>query len=253
MVRTQSAKGPESSSVDEREVARLSATAEAWWDPKGPFRPLHKLNPVRLAYIRDRVCAHFGHDPFAHRPLAGLSLVDVGCGGGLVVEPMVRLGATVTGIDAAADNVEAAARHAHDSGLSIDCRHTTAEALAETGKRFHVLLAMEVVEHVADRDVFLAACCRLLEPGGVMVLSTLNRTVKAFAFAIVGAEYLLGWLPRGTHRWEKFVRPAELARGLRRHGVRLTDVTGLAYDPLRDRWRLVPDPAVNYLATAVEA
>ncbi|MFQ5984150.1 MAG: bifunctional 2-polyprenyl-6-hydroxyphenol methylase/3-demethylubiquinol 3-O-methyltransferase UbiG [Alphaproteobacteria bacterium] len=253
MARIQSTTGLETSSVDEREVARLSANAEAWWDPKGPFRPLHKLNAVRLGYIRDQVAAHFGRDPFADRPLARLRLVDVGCGGGLLAEPLARLGATVTGIDAAADNVEAAARHARESDLSIDYRHATAEALAGTGNRFHVVLAMEVVEHVADRDAFLAACCRLLEPGGVIVVSTLNRTVKAFALAIVAAEYVLGWLPRGTHRWEKFVRPAELARGLRRHGVRLANVTGLAYSPLLDRWRLVPDAAVNYLATGVEA
>ena len=241
---------PSGGSVDPAEVARFAAMAGEWWDPRGKFRPLHKLNPVRLAFIRDRVAGHHRRDPLAGRPLDGLRLVDVGSGGGLLAEPMTRLGARVTGIDAAEDNVRMARLHAGEGGLH---RVSTAEALAQAGERFDVVLNMEVVEHVADRDVFLDACCRLVRPGGVMVAATLNRTAKAFALAILGAEYLLRWLPVGTHRWSRFVRPSELAAALRRNGLEVVELTGVVYNPLADRWHLAPgDLDVNYMAFAVK-
>ncbi len=240
-------------SVDRDEIARFGAMAEEWWDPRGKFRPLHKLNPVRLAFIRDRVAAHFGRDPLAERPLQDLRLVDVGSGGGLLAEPMARLGARVTGIDAAEPNVRMAGLHAAEGGLDIDYRFTDAEALAAAGERFDVVLNMEVVEHVADLGGFLDACCTLVRPGGVMVTATLNRTAKAFALAIVGAEYLLRWLPVGTHRWSKFVRPSELAAGLRAGGLDMVELTGVAYNPICDRWHLAPrDLDVNYMAFAAK-
>jgi len=240
-------------SVDPDEVARFGAMAEEWWNPGGKFRPLHRLNPVRLEFIRDRVAAHFGRDPLAARPLHELRLVDVGSGGGLLAEPMARLGARVTGIDAAEPNVRIAALHAAEGGLDIDYRVMTAEALAAAGERFDVVLNMEVVEHVADLGGFLDACCTLVRPGGVMVVATLNRTAKAFALAIVGAEYLLRWLPVGTHQWSKFVRPSELAAALRLNGMEMRELTGVAYSPIRDRWRLAPrDLDVNYMAFAAK-
>ncbi|MFQ5954683.1 MAG: bifunctional 2-polyprenyl-6-hydroxyphenol methylase/3-demethylubiquinol 3-O-methyltransferase UbiG [Kiloniellales bacterium] len=244
---------PAGGSVDPAEVARFSAMAEEWWDPGGGLKPLHKLNPVRLAFIRDRVAGHYRRDPLAHRPLDGLRLVDVGTGGGLLAEPMTRLGARVTGIDVAEDNVRMAQVHAREGGLDIDYRVSTAEALAQAGETFDVVLNMEVVEHVADRGGFLDACCRLVRPGGVMVVATLNRTAKAFALAIVGAEYVLRWLPVGTHRWSRFVRPSELAAGLRRSGLDVVELTGVVYNPLSDRWHLAPgDVDVNYMAFAVK-
>jgi 2-polyprenyl-6-hydroxyphenyl methylase/3-demethylubiquinone-9 3-methyltransferase len=244
---------PEASgSIDEAEVARFAEMAEAWWDPTGAFRPLHKLNPVRLAYIRDRLTAHFGRDRQALTPLAGLELVDIGCGGGLVAEPMARLGARVTGIDAGAANIGVAKLHAEQAGLAVDYRTATAEALADAGRQFDIVLALEIVEHVADRDLFLAAAAALVRPGGCLVAATLNRTLKSFALAIVGAEYVLGWLPRGTHDWRKFLRPSELAGGLRRHGLATGDVSGIVYDPLADSWRLARDVGVNYMMVATK-
>jgi 2-polyprenyl-6-hydroxyphenyl methylase/3-demethylubiquinone-9 3-methyltransferase len=241
-----------SPSVDEREVAQFAARAESWWDADGPFRPLHALNPTRIAYVRDRVAAHFGRDGQGFEPLAGLTLLDVGCGGGLLAEPMTRLGARVVGIDAAPENVRAAARHAAQADLAIDYRRATVEELAASGERFDVVLNMEVVEHVADQGAFLAAAAELVAPGGAMAVATLNRTVKAYALAIVGAEYLLGWLPRGSHHWEKFLRPSELARALRDADMEVVDVTGLGYDPLRGAWRLGRDVDVNYMVFAVK-
>ncbi len=237
-------------SVDRGEVARFAALADAWWDGSGAFRQLHKLNPTRLAYIRDRVAAHFGRDPLRARPLAGLRLLDVGSGGGLVCEPMARLGATVVGVDAAAENVEVATRHAAEAGLQIEYRCATAEELAADGGQFDVVLALEIIEHVTDMPAFIGAAASLVTPGGAMVVASLNRTAKSFLLAIVGAEYLLGWVPRGTHRWDRFVRPSELARALRRADFVLHDVTGMTYQPLRDRWRLGHDAGVNYLAFA---
>jgi len=241
------------STVDEGEIERFSRIAEEWWDPKGKFAPLHRLNPVRLGYIRDRAAAHWRRDPLGGSPLAGLSLLDIGCGGGLLCEPMTRLGAAVTGIDAADRNIATARLHAERQGLAIDYREATAEALAAEGRQFDIVLALEIVEHVADVDLFLQSCGRLAKPGGLVFLSTLNRTAKAWALAIVGAEYVLGWLPRGTHRWSKFLRPSELAAGLRPHGMDLRELAGVAYDPLRDKWGLGADLDVNYLLFATKS
>jgi 2-polyprenyl-6-hydroxyphenyl methylase/3-demethylubiquinone-9 3-methyltransferase len=241
---------PSVASVDPAEIARFEAIAAEWWDPEGKFRPLHRLNPVRLAWIRDRLAAHFGREAGGLRPLAGLGLLDVGCGGGLVAEPMARLGARVVGVDAGAGNVEVARLHARQSGLAIDYRQAAAEDLAASGERFDVVLALEVAEHVADVDAFLGACARLVAPGGALALSTINRTPQAWLAAIVGAEWLLGWLPRGTHEWRKFVRPSELAAGLRPHGMAVRGFAGLGYAPLADSWRETRDLSVNYLAFA---
>lgn len=238
-------------SVDANEVARFSALAGEWWDADGPLRPLHRLNPVRLGFIRDRAAARFGRDIKRPRPLAGLSLLDIGCGGGLVAEPMNRLGARVVAIDAAKDNIGVAHAHAGEAGLDIDYRHAAAEDLAAEGATFDIVLALEIVEHVADRDLFLRACGALVAPGGMMVLATLNRTLKAWALAIVGAEYVLGWLPRGTHEWDKFVRPHEVARGLRASGLKFAELSGVSYAPLTGEWRLSRDTDVNYMALAV--
>jgi 2-polyprenyl-6-hydroxyphenyl methylase / 3-demethylubiquinone-9 3-methyltransferase len=240
------------SSVDEAEVAKFAAMAEAWWDPEGEFRPLHRFNPTRLAYVRDRLCQHFGRDPKAARPLKGLKLLDVGCGGGLLSEPLARLGAEMTGLDAAEQNIKVAALHAEESGLTIDYRHLSVEELAARPERFDAVLNMEVVEHVADVGGFLRASAGLVRPGGVMIVATLNRTPKAFLMAIVGAEYLLRWLPRGTHDWRRFVRPSELAAALRGTGLQIEEITGVAYNPLTDGWRLAPrDLDVNYMVLAV--
>jgi 2-polyprenyl-6-hydroxyphenyl methylase/3-demethylubiquinone-9 3-methyltransferase len=230
------------------EIARFAAMAETWWDPHGTSRALHKMNPVRLAYIRDRVAGHFGCDPLKDHPLKGLSLLDIGCGGGLLSEPMRRLGARVTGIDATEENVRVAQLHAEQSGLDIDYRCVLPEDLATGKRRFDVVLNMEVVEHVADLDAFFRASCMLVKPNGVMAVSTLNRTIKSLMLAKVGAEYVLRWLPVGTHDWRKFVRPSELATGLRRHGVIVNDLSGMIYDPLGDEWRISRDLDVNYLA-----
>lgn len=237
--------------VDPAEIARFSALADEWWDPHGKFRPLHRLNPLRLAYIRDALCTHFHRDAHAERPLTGLSVLDIGCGGGLLAEPLARLGALVTGIDAAEENVKTAAVHAADGEVPVAYRCATAEELAAEPQRFDAVLALEVVEHVADVGLFLDACCRLMKPDGMLVLSTLNRTPKAFLLAIVGAEYLLRWLPRGTHDWRKFLRPSEIAAHLRRNGVVVRDLTGVVFDPVRDQFRLSPrDLDVNYMLWA---
>ena len=241
-----------SASVDDSEVAKFAALAESWWDSEGPFRPLHKFNPVRIRFIRDRLAGHFNRDPLAPEPLAGLRLLDIGCGGGLLTEPLTRLGATVVGIDATEKNIRIAALHAEQGGLSIDYRHTTAEALDEAGERFDAVLNMEVVEHVADVDAFLTASGNLVGNGGLMIAATLNRTAKSFALAIVGAEYVLRWLPRGTHDWRRFVRPSELAAGLRHAGMTVTSLTGVVFNPLTGIWSLSErDLDVNYMAVAV--
>jgi 2-polyprenyl-6-hydroxyphenyl methylase/3-demethylubiquinone-9 3-methyltransferase len=236
--------------IDPREVEKFDRFAAEWWNPDSKFRPLHKFNPVRLAYIKARICEHFGRDERTPRPLAGLRLLDIGCGGGLVTEPMARLGAEVVGADPARANIAAARLHAEKGRLVIDYRETNAEALAEGGERFDVILALEVVEHVADVDAFIRACADMLRPGGLLVVATINRTLKALALAIVGAEYVLRWLPRGTHRYDMLVRPAQLEAAFARSGLRLKHDTGVAYDPLRDRWRLTGDMDVNYMMTA---
>ena len=239
---------PPASTVDSAEVERFSRIAEEWWDTKGKFAPLHQLNPVRIGYIRDRAAAHWRRDALSGQPLAGLSLLDIGCGGGLLSEPMTRLGATVTGIDASVRNISVAGLHAGKQGLDIDYRATTAEALADQPARFDIVLALEIVEHVADVDLFLRSCGALVKPGGLIFLSTLNRTAKAWALAIAGAEYVLGWLPRGTHDWKKFLKPSEVARGLRAGGVETEEIVGVVYSPLRRAWSLnAADLDVNYM------
>jgi len=240
------------SSIDPAEVARFSAQAAHWWDPNGPFRPLHNFNPARLAYIRDRLCSHYGRDARASAPLNGLRLLDIGCGGGLVCEPMRRLGATVTGADASGANIGAASAHALQQGLDIDYRHSSAEALVQAGEQFDVVLNLEVIEHVADRGVFLTACARLLKPGGIMVLATLNRTIKAYGLAVLGAEYVLGWLPRGTHDWNKFITPDELSALLAAQGLAVSGRTGIVYQIFTGRWALGADEDVNYMLCAVK-
>ncbi len=243
--------GPEpEGSVDAAEIARFEKLAETWWDPNGPMRPLHQMAPVRIGFVRDQAAEAFGRDIAGDKPFAGLSLLDIGCGGGLMAEPMARLGFAVTAIDAAGKNIAVARRHAEQMGLAIDYRAAPVEALAEAGEAFDVVLALEVVEHVADLDGFLAAAVATLKPGGLMVLSTLNRTAKAFALAVVGVEYVLRWLPRGTHDWRKFVQPAELSASLRHAGARVTELSGLTYSPLSGRWSLSRDLGVNYFAVA---
>jgi len=238
-------------SVDAAEIDRFAALAADWWDPAGAMRPLHRLNPVRIGYIRDQATAHFGRDARAERPLDGLRLADIGCGAGLLCEPMARLGATVTGIDAAGEAIAVARGHADGAGLAIDYRVAAAEELARDGARFDMVLAMEILEHVADRDLFLDALAALVAPGGLMVVATINRTAKAWLLAIVGAEYILGWLPRGTHRFESLVRPSEVAAALRRGGLVLHDLTGVVYAPVGGRWTLdARDTDVNYMMAA---
>jgi 2-polyprenyl-6-hydroxyphenyl methylase/3-demethylubiquinone-9 3-methyltransferase len=249
-IATSGSTGAGSSTVDRAEIARFAALAESWWDPAGEFKPLHRLNPVRLGLLRDRLTTHFARDPAALRPFDGLRLLDIGCGGGLVAEPMARLGFAVTGIDAGTETIATARAHAEQSGLAIDYRAIAAETLAEAGERFDVVLALEIVEHVADLDAFLAAATTLVRPGGALIVATLNRTVKSYLFAIIGAEYVLGWLPRGTHEWRKFVRPSELAALLRRNRLRIEEIAGVTYNPLGDSWALSTDLDVNYMAFA---
>ena len=239
--------------VDVAEVRRFSRLAGEWWDPRGKMAVLHKFNPVRLAYIRDAACRQFGRD--ARRPpcLKGIRILDIGCGGGILSEPLARLGAEVVGADPSPNNIEAAKLHAERGGLTIDYRVTAAETLADGGERFDVVLAMEVVEHVADVDLFVRRCAEMVKPGGLMVAATLNRTVKSFALAIVGAEYVLRWLPRGTHQWDKFVTPNELDIAMTQAGLRVGDETGVIYNPLADQWRLSSDMDVNYMLTAEKA
>ena len=242
-----------SGTVDPAEIEKFAAIAESWWDPDGAFKPLHMLNPIRIGYIRDRLCARFGRDPKAPKPLAGFSVCDIGCGGGLICEPLSRLGAAVTGVDAVRRSIDVARNHADRMGLAIRYVHTTADTLTKNGEDFDAVVNMEVVEHVADLRGFLGDAGALVKPGGAMVLSTFNRTPKSFVLGIVGAECVLGWLPRGTHDWRKFVKPSELAAALRPAGLGLADLCGMAYDPIRDEFRLAPrDLDVNYLALALK-
>lgn len=240
-------------SVDPAEIAKFEAMAAEWWDPAGKFKPLHMLNPCRLDYVIAQVAAEFGRDPKAPLPFAGLRLLDIGCGGGLLSEPMARLGASVVGADAAARNIPVAALHAAQSGLAIDYRHTTAEALAEAGERFDVVLNMEVVEHVPDPAAYLAACQALLRPGGLMICSTLNRNPKSFAMAIIGAEHVMRWLPKGTHDWRKFLTPDELYDLLRGAGLEPVDRKGFVFNPLGWSWRISDrDLSVNYVTASIK-
>jgi len=236
------------SSIDPAEVARFSAIADEWWDPNGKFAPLHRFNPVRLDFIRDRALARFSRDSSARAPFKGLNLLDIGCGGGLLSEPMTRLGFAVTGIDASERNVGVAGAHAKELGLKIDYRCATAEAvLAEAPGAFDVILNMEVVEHVPDAGQYLRDCARLIAPGGMMIVATLNRTLKAFALAKVGAEYLLRWLPPETHDWRKFVTPDEIRGHLAAEPVAVDGPYGVVFSPLSGRWRQSADSDVNYM------
>lgn len=235
--------------VDAADLARYERLGAEWWDPRGSMRKLHEINPVRLGYLRDRVERH--RDGGADRgPFEDLRVLDVGCGGGLLCEPLARLGARVTGLDPGAGNIAAARLHAEGAGLSIDYRAATAEDLASAGETFDVVLAMEVVEHVVDRPAFVRTVGALVRPGGLMVASTFNRTAKSYLLGIVGAEYILRWLPRGTHRWTRFVTPAELAADLRGAGLKVVDETGMTFDPLRGTWNLGRDTDVNYFIAA---
>ena len=238
------------SSVDPEEIERFSRIADEWWDPAGKFKPLHRINPLRIEYIKQQLCHHFRRDETAPAPLAGLTLLDIGCGGGLLCEPMRRLGAEVTGIDASEKNIRVAGLHAEKAGLSIDYRATSAEALVETGAQYDAVLALEVVEHVADVAAFVASCAQLLRPGGMTVWATMNRTPQSYALAIVGAEYVLRWLPIGTHSWKKFLKPSELGGSLRRCGITVTHLTGMVMQPFSGQWRLEErNLSVNYLLT----
>jgi 2-polyprenyl-6-hydroxyphenyl methylase/3-demethylubiquinone-9 3-methyltransferase len=236
--------------INDAEVAKFTAMAEEWWDPKGKFKPIHKFNPVRLAYIREHVLAHFHRDGSVMRPLEGLTILDVGCGGGLLCEPLARLGATVTGIDAAERNIKIATLHAEQSGIAVTYEATTSEALAAKGQKYDMVLNMEVVEHVDNVPLYMKSCADLVAPGGLMLTATLNRTARALAFAVIGAEYVLGWLPKGTHDWNKFLTPDEIKALITRNGLKVTDQTGVVYHPLADDWRKSRDMAINYMVMA---
>ncbi len=242
---------PASGTVDDGEVARFTAMAEAWWDPAGKFKPLHRFNPVRLAFMRRVLAAHFGRDPQAPRPFEGLRLVDVGCGGGLLSEPMARMGFAVTGLDAGDRNIGIARAHAQQSGVAVDYRVGGPESL--DGEQFDVVLSMEVVEHVADRPHFLALTAGLVRPGGAMIGATLNRTAKSYALAVIGAEYILRWLPPGTHDWRKFVKPSEFCAALRQSGIDVREMRGMSYSPLSGDWRETMDLDVNYILFGAKA
>lgn len=238
------------SSIDPEEVERFSRIAAEWWDPHGKFAPLHRFNPTRLTFIRDKALARFGRDPLARRPFEGLRLLDIGCGGGLLSEPMRRLGFTVTGVDASERNIGTASTHAAEQGLTIDYRCATAEQLlAEGTPPFDVILNMEVIEHVADPGEYLRSCAQLLAPGGIMIVATLNRTLKALALAKVGAEYVLRWLPAGTHDWRKFLKPEELRGFLANEAVQVDGPYGVVFNPLTGRWSQARDSEVNYMMT----
>ncbi len=236
--------------INDAEIAKFTAMAEEWWNPKGKFKPLHKFNPVRLGYIREHLLQHFGRDGSDMRPFAGLRILDVGCGGGLLCEPLARLGAEVTGIDAAERNIAIAKIHAEQSGLEIDYQATTSEALATQGQLFDMVLNMEVVEHVDNVPLYMKSCADLVKPGGLMLTATINRTLRARALAVFAAERVLRWLPVGTHDWNKFLTPEEIKALLRRNGLVVTAETGVVYHPLGDEWRQSADMGINYMIMA---
>lgn len=242
---------PTSVTVDPKEVAYYTAMAEEWWKPQGRFASLHRLNPVRLRFICDRVSRHFDRNPNKHLPLDGLRVLDIGCGGGLLSEPMAFLGADVTGIDATAKLVHVARVHAASSGVDIDYRHALAEDLVRAGERFDVIINAEVIEHVADVDRFVESCCRLMKPGAIMIVATLNRTLRSLLFAKIAGEYILRLLPQGTHDWDRFLRPHELATKLDGFGIHINEIVGVGYNPLLRAFRINDNPAVNYMAVAV--
>lgn len=249
---TEPGQAAQQSHVDAAEIAKFEAMAAEWWDPTGKFKPLHMLNPCRLGYAVAQIAAQHGRDPKARRPFEGLRLLDIGCGGGLLSEPMARLGAEVVGVDPAPRNIPVARIHAGQSGLEIDYRVATAEDMAAAGERFDVILNMEVVEHVPDPQAYLDACAALLNPGGITTISTINRNAKSYAMAIVGAEWVMRWLPRGTHDWRKFITPDELAAMTARSGLQAVDRKGFAFNPLTWQWGISnQDFSVNYVISAV--
>ncbi|NDF11944.1 MAG: bifunctional 2-polyprenyl-6-hydroxyphenol methylase/3-demethylubiquinol 3-O-methyltransferase UbiG [Proteobacteria bacterium] len=241
--------GPKNT-VDPSEIAKFTAMADEWWSPTGKFKPLHKFNPVRIGYIRDAIADHFSRDATKPHVLKGISLLDIGCGGGLLSEPMARLGAEVVGVDAAEKNIAIASLHAEAQKLKIDYRCTTAESLAGRKKTFDVVLAMEIIEHVADVPAFLEACASLVKPGGLLFVATLNRTVKSYLFGIIGAEYVMGWLPKGTHTWQKFLKPSEIVMPLEKLGYKTKDIRGVQYHALKDSFSVSRDTSVNYMLVA---
>jgi len=236
--------------IDQAEVDRFSAMAAEWWSPTGKFKPLHKFNPVRLAYIRDKAAENFSRNPKSAKPLEGLRVLDIGCGGGLLSEPVARMGAEVVGADPSEKNIGIASTHAKASGVAVDYRAVTAEQLAEAGETFDIVLNMEVVEHVADVELFMNTCASMVRPGGLMFVATINRTMKAAALAIFAAENVLRWLPRGTHQYEKLVRPEELEKPLAASGLEIVDRTGVFFNPLANQWNLSKDMDVNYMLLA---
>jgi 2-polyprenyl-6-hydroxyphenyl methylase/3-demethylubiquinone-9 3-methyltransferase len=240
-------------SLDPSEVDKFSRMAAEWWNPKGKFGVLHVFNPVRLQFIKEQVTARLARDPLDRQPFEGLRFLDIGCGGGLLTEPMARLGASITGVDPSEKNIKTASVHAQEMGLEIDYRVGTAEDLAATGETFDVILNMEVIEHVADPRAFVATCAAMLKPGGLMFVATLNRTLKSFGLAIIGAEYVLGWLPKGTHQWEKFITPAELKGWLDENGLAVKDEKGVTFSPLTRQWKVSRDMDVNYMLVAQKA
>lgn len=244
---------PSAASIANDEIARFSGHAEDWWNPDGKFKPLHRLNPLRLTYVRDRICAHSGRDATMRASLDGLTILDIGCGGGLMAEPLARLGARVTGLDGSDATITIARQHAKKMGLAINYQTTSAEDMALKSIRYDVVIALEVVEHVADIGSFLTAVASLLKPGGLLIMSTLNRTPKSFVLGIVAAEYVLGWVPRGTHQWTKFIRPSELVAQLRGQGLNPFDMTGLIFNPLQNAFELRSDDLdVNYMLAATK-
>ncbi len=249
---TQADKPSTTSSINAQEVEQFSKLAEKWWDAKGPFKPLHDINPLRLGFIKTHACTHFGRDAASLRALSNLSVVDIGCGGGLICEPMARMGASVTGVDASEKNIKTATVHAQMMNVSVNYRATTAEAMVAENHQFDLVLALEIIEHVADADAFIASCAALVKPGGMLIMTTLNRTAKSFAMAIVGAEYVLRLLPRGTHDWRKFIKPADMQRSMEHNALRVIDTQGMVLNPIKWQWRLSPDDLdVNYLMVAV--
>lgn len=240
-------------SVDPAEMKSFSRMAADWWDPSGPFKPLHIMNGARLSFIKETVCEHFGLDSSLEQPLKGLRVLDIGCGGGLLCEPMVRLGATVTGVDALERNLKTAKTHAEQVGVEVDYRHGTIEQLVEAGETpFDVVLNMEVIEHVANPPDFMMDCGKMVKPGGIMLCSTINRTLKAFTFAILGAEYVLRWLPRGTHQYEKFIKPVQLKRWMTEAELNVSEQIGMSLNPLTQVWKLSDDMSINYVTVGTK-
>ena len=251
-VKNTASNAPKSATVDEKEVKKFTSTANEWWNERGKFKPLHKINPIRIGYIKDKIFDVFGPSPDDSNPLQGIRVLDIGCGGGLLSEPLAKLGAEVTGIDAGEENIKVADEHAKNSKLKIEYICTSAEEFLKKKEQFDVVLNMEVIEHVADVDEFLKASCKLVKPGGMMITATLNRTIKSYALAIVGAEYVLGWLPKGTHKWSKFLKPSEIEKTLRKNKMEVREIQGIKYDPAKDLWRLAKDIKVNYMMMSVK-